>query len=73
MSELSKREREIIAAIVEGGFAKSIARSLGLSVRTVKNHLLNIRRKLKARTTPQAAAIWARNMALKGANDRRAA
>lgn len=60
MSALTNREREIIAAIAEGDTNKAIARRLGVAERTIAAHLMNIRRKLKAHTTAQATAIWAR-------------
>lgn len=43
---LTRREREIIAAIVAGQANKDIARSLAISEETVKHHLTNIFNKL---------------------------
>jgi DNA-binding NarL/FixJ family response regulator len=45
-SRLTRRERQVIAAVVEGGGNKDIGKSLGLSEQTVKNHLSNIFDKL---------------------------
>jgi len=43
---LSAREGEILAALAKGQSSKQIARTLGLSVRTVETHRQSIRRKL---------------------------
>jgi len=43
---LTRREREIVAAIVAGQANKDIARSLGISEETVKHHLTSIFNKL---------------------------
>lgn len=57
LGKLSKREREVLAAIAEGKQSKSIAWELGISVRTVDLHRSNILAKLSARNTSQAVAI----------------
>lgn len=57
LQRLSKREREILAAIAEGKQSKAIAWDLGISVRTVDLHRSNILAKLSARNTSQAVAI----------------
>ena len=44
---LSPRESEILAAIGRGESSKQMARTLGLSVRTVETHRQNIKRKLE--------------------------
>lgn len=44
---LSPRESEILAALGRGDNGKQIAKSLGLSVRTVETHRQNIKRKLE--------------------------
>lgn len=54
---LSKREREVLAAIAQGKQSKAIAWELGISVRTVDLHRSNILSKLSARNTSQAVAI----------------
>jgi DNA-binding NarL/FixJ family response regulator len=45
-SRLTRRELQVIAAVVEGGTNKDIAKAIGLSEQTVKNHLSNIFDKL---------------------------
>ena len=45
-SRLTRRELQVIAAVVEGGGNKDIGEALGLSEQTVKNHLSNIFDKL---------------------------
>jgi two-component system, NarL family, response regulator NreC len=43
---LTSREREIVQRIAEGQTTKEIATHLGLSVKTVESHRINLRRKL---------------------------
>lgn len=57
LEKLSRREREVLAAIAEGKQSKAIAWDLGISVRTVDLHRSNILAKLSARNTSQAVAI----------------
>lgn len=57
LEKLSKREREVLAAIANGKQSKMIAWELGISVRTVDLHRSNILAKLSARNTSQAVAI----------------
>jgi len=45
-ARLTKREIEVIAAVVDGGGNKDIGRTFGLSEQTVKNHLSHIYDKL---------------------------
>ena len=45
-SRLTRRELQVISAVIEGGSNKDIAKALGLSEQTVKNHLSNIFDKL---------------------------
>jgi DNA-binding NarL/FixJ family response regulator len=45
-SRLTRRELQVISAVVEGGSNKDIAQGFGLSEQTVKNHLSNIFDKL---------------------------
>lgn len=48
---LSERESEVLKLIAQGQCNKEIARTLGLSVRTVETHRQNLRTKLAIRTT----------------------
>lgn len=57
LSELTPREREIIAHLAEGQSNKAIARDLGISDGTVKLHVKAILRKLNVRSRVEAAVI----------------
>jgi len=57
---LSPQEQRILALVVEGKTNKEIARSLGLSDKTVKNYLSNAFQKLNVARRAQAAAIYQR-------------
>jgi DNA-binding NarL/FixJ family response regulator len=50
-SELSPREKEVLALVANGQSSREIAAGLGLSVRTVENHRGNIMHTLGARNT----------------------
>jgi len=54
---LSKRENEVLAGMIEGLQSKVIAHRLGISIRTVDMHRANIFSKLSARNATQAVAI----------------
>jgi len=54
-SRLTPRERQVIAAIVDGASNKEIGRTFGLSEQTVKNHLSNIFDKLGVSTRLELA------------------
>jgi LuxR family transcriptional regulator, quorum-sensing system regulator BjaR1 len=54
---LSAREREVLRWSAAGRRQIEIAATLGLSERTIENHLRRIRRKLGARTTAEAVRI----------------
>ena len=53
---LSSRQSEILAHVEQGRSNKEIARQLGISVATVKNHMHNILQKLQVGRRGQAAA-----------------
>jgi two-component system, NarL family, nitrate/nitrite response regulator NarL len=55
--ELTSREREIGALLVEGLSNKEIAGRLLLGVSTVKNHVHNLLAKIDARTRAEAVAV----------------
>jgi two-component system, NarL family, response regulator YdfI len=59
-STLSARERALLELVAAGLGNKAIARSLGLSVNTVKYHLTSIFTKLDARTRAEAVSAAAR-------------
>ncbi|MDR2755434.1 MAG: response regulator transcription factor [Planctomycetaceae bacterium] len=57
-NSLTYRETEILGLIVQGFCNKEIARSLGISLDTVKEHVQNILRKTSLSDRTQAA-LWA--------------
>lgn len=56
-TDLTVREREILAWVAAGRRQGEIAVTLGLSERTVENHLRRIRRRLGVATTAQAIRV----------------
>ncbi|PWE52028.1 LuxR family transcriptional regulator [Metarhizobium album] len=58
---LSEREREVLSWTAAGRRQVEIAATLGLSERTVENHLRRIRKRLGVATTPQAIRVAIRN------------
>ena len=61
LKDLTKRELEVLKLIANGLFNKEIASSLGISERTVKNHVSNIFRKILVSDRTQAAVFAIRN------------
>jgi len=55
--QLSPREREITHLMAEGRTAEAIGGELGVSVETVRTHVRNVIRKLRARNRVHAIAI----------------
>lgn len=55
--ELTAREREVLAQVVQGRLNKQIAANLGLSEITVKVHRANVMRKLRAQSLPDLVRI----------------
>jgi DNA-binding NarL/FixJ family response regulator len=66
--ELTDREREVLALIVDGRSNAQIAESLSLSPKTVSNHISNIFSKLQVLDRAQAVTR-ARQMGLNGPGD----
>ena len=58
---LSDREREVLAWTAAGRRQGEIAVTLGLSERTVENHLRRLRKRLGVVTTAQAIRVAIRN------------
>ena len=56
---LSPREREVLGLVAKGLANKNIARTLGISERTVKAHLNNVFRQIGV-ADRTSAALWAR-------------
>jgi DNA-binding NarL/FixJ family response regulator len=57
-SQLSTREIEIVGHLVRGFTNGEIARSLGISEKTVKNHVNHIYAKLHTRNRAETVALW---------------
>ena len=57
LSELSSREREILALVANGLSNKEIAIRLDLQEKTVKHHMTRILSKLKVRNRTEAALV----------------
>jgi len=58
VGKLTAVEARIIALAAEGYEMTEIAEHRGLALETVKTHLKQIRRKLDARNTTHAVALW---------------
>jgi len=56
--ELTAREREVLTCLTQGMSNKGIARSLGISIRTVTVHVSNLLRKTRSQSRTEAA-LWA--------------
>jgi len=54
---LSRRQRQCLTLAGQGRRDREIADALGISLATVRNHLVGARRRLKARNTAQAVAV----------------
>ena len=61
LGSLSDREREVLAWTAASRRQTEIAATLGLSERTVENHLRRIRKRLGVATTAQAIRVAIRN------------
>ncbi len=58
---LTEREKDVLKLAIEGMTNKEIAKILWIGRRTVETHLKNIRSKLRAKSTLEAAVIAIRN------------
>ncbi len=56
--DLTAREREVLSCLAEGMSNKQVARSLGISIRTVTVHVSNLLRKTRSASRTEAA-LWA--------------
>jgi DNA-binding CsgD family transcriptional regulator len=56
--DLTAREREVLACLAAGMSDKQVARSLGISIRTVNAHVSNLLRKTRLASRTEAA-LWA--------------
>lgn len=57
LQNLTKRERELLAALAKGSSNAELAKQLDISVNTVKFHLRNLYDKLSVRNRAQAVAL----------------
>jgi len=57
ISELTDREKQVIALLAEGATSKHVARNLGLSPKTVENHRARILEKLGVANTAAAVGL----------------
>lgn len=55
MADLTERESEVLALVADGRSNTEIARELGLSLKTVQNHVSHVLAKLQVRDRTQAA------------------
>jgi DNA-binding NarL/FixJ family response regulator len=65
LAGVSPREREVLGLLLEGMPNKLIARSLGISEKTVKSHLTNVFRAIGVTDRVQAV-LWAERHGLRG-------
>lgn len=56
-SDLTRREREVLAALADGLSAQAVAHRLHVAVKTVEHHKAQLYRKLGARNQAQAVAV----------------
>ena len=61
ISELTRREIDVLKMIASGSFNKEIASTLNISERTVKNHVSNIFKKIEVSDRTQAAVFAIKN------------
>jgi DNA-binding CsgD family transcriptional regulator len=57
LPRLTPRKRELLRGLVEGHSTAELADDLGVSVSTIDKHVAELKRVLRARTTPQMAAL----------------
>ena len=62
LHELTPRERQVLALLAEGKTDGEIAEVLGVSVRTISNHVSSILDKIGAKSRLQAVLAWQRRM-----------
>lgn len=61
IENLTKRELQILKMVAVGAYNKDIAKGLGISERTIKNHVSNIFKKIGVSDRTQAAVFAIRN------------
>jgi two-component system, NarL family, nitrate/nitrite response regulator NarL len=60
ISDLTARERDVLACLAKGMSNKEVARSLGISIRTVGVHVSNLLRKTRSTSRVDAAVLAVR-------------
>ncbi len=60
LTRLTRRERQMLDALVQGKTDKEIAAALGISPKTVSYHLVNLYRKLGVSNRRAAREAWIR-------------
>jgi two-component system, NarL family, nitrate/nitrite response regulator NarL len=60
-SQLSPREREVLALLVEGASGRAVASTLNISLNTVRTHVQNILTKLQVHSRLEAATFAVRH------------
>ena len=65
LSDLTRREIDVLKLLAEGLFNKEIASRLNISERTVKNHVSNIFKKISVSDRTQAAVFAIKNNLIK--------
>ncbi len=63
MSQLTKRQREIVQRLAAGDSQKEIARALGLQYGTVRQHVMAIRKRADCRSTVEVVVRATRSNA----------
>jgi len=51
---MTERELEVVEMLIDVGTGKKVAKRLGITEQTVKNHLMSVREKTETDTTVQA-------------------
>ena len=64
ISDLTARERDVLACLAQGMSNKEVARSLGISIRTVGVHVSNLLRKTRSSSRLDAAVLAVRAKSL---------
>jgi len=58
MAQLSDQERRVLGEVAAGKADKEVAQSLGLEAKTVRNHLVQVYRKLNVHSRTQATLLF---------------
>jgi len=61
IDSLTKREHEVLKLVAQGMFNKEIGEQMGISERTVKNHISSIFKKIDVADRTQAAVFAIKN------------